>query len=33
VTCSGAKVATYTPARAPAAAKPAVQAKSVIGKH
>jgi hypothetical protein len=33
VTCSGAKVAAYTPARAPVAAKPAAQAKVVIGKH
>jgi hypothetical protein len=33
VGCSGAKVAAYTPARAPLAAKPAAQAKAVIGKH
>lgn len=33
VGCSGATIAAYTPARAPVAAKPAAQAKAVIGKH
>jgi hypothetical protein len=31
--CDGAKYAAYTPAKAPVAVKPAIQAKAVVGKH